>query len=42
MNWFQEDSYTQKTVQHVATAIPGRARTRAFISQLVAREMATV
>ena len=41
MNWFQEDSYTQKAVQHVH-AIPGRACTRAFISQLVAREMATV
>ena len=37
MNWFQQDSYTQK---NSATAIPGRARMRAFISQLVASEMA--
>ena len=40
MNWFQEDSYTQKAMQQPSHA--GRARTRAFIGQLVAREMATV
>ena len=34
MDWFQEDSYIQ--AKNSATATPGRARMRAFISQFVA------